>query len=230
MHRLPTLSGKEVRVLDRSTTSQALESPHIFSLPALATSTTSLFGTPMSKLVTPLLCWGSDLPVGGSVFLSPRVSPFPLLLLPRLRLWLLRCPPQWPGVVVWHLGSLSLPPSISCNLGQPPGIVTLLPSTTPLAATPMSRTTSSMHAGLESLQLPPAPTVVTGSPSSSSTPTVPSVQMGSPSSIDSPRDLMPMQVDAVLLYHPNPLTSCTFGKRRLLGLFKMSTTASFHQV
>ena len=28
--------------------------------------------------------------------------------------------------------------------------------------------------------------------------------MGSPSSIDSPGDLMPMQVDVVLLYHPNP--------------------------
>jgi len=28
--------------------------------------------------------------------------------------------------------------------------------------------------------------------------------MGSPSSIDSPGDLMPMQVDTVLLYHPNP--------------------------
>ena len=105
------------------------------------------------------------------------------------------------GAASWS----SLPaPSTSRNLGQPPGVVTLLPSTTPPAATPMSRSTSSTRAGLESLQPPPAPTVVMGSPSSSSTPSVPSVQMGSPSSIDSPGDLTPMQVDAVLLYHPNP--------------------------
>lgn len=99
----------------------------------------------------------------------------------------------------------SLPtPSITRNLGQPPGVFTPLPPTNPPAATPMSRSTSSTRAGLESLQPPPVPTVVMGSPSSSSTPSVPSVQMGSPSSIDSPGDLTPMQVDAVLLYHPNP--------------------------
>jgi hypothetical protein len=74
----------------------------------------------------------------------------------------------------------SLPaPSITRNLSQPPGVVTLLPSMTLPAATPVSRTASSMCAGLESLQPPPAPTVVMGSPSSSSTPTVPSIQMGS---------------------------------------------------
>ena len=99
----------------------------------------------------------------------------------------------------------SLPtPSITRNLGQPPGVFTPLPPMNLPAATPVSRSTSSTRAGLESLQPPPAPTVVMGSPSSSSTPSVPSVQMGSPSSIDSPGDLTPMQVDAVLLYHPNP--------------------------
>jgi hypothetical protein len=98
----------------------------------------------------------------------------------------------------------SLPaPSISRNLSQPPSVITLLPSMTPPAATPVSRTASSTRAELESLQPPPVPTVVMGSPSSSSTPTVPSVQMGSPTSIDSPRDLTPMQVDAVLVTYRN---------------------------
>jgi hypothetical protein len=99
-----------------------------------------------------------------------------------------------------------------------------------LAATPMSRTTLSTRAGQKSLLPPQAPTVVMGSPSSSSTPIPSSVQMGSPTPIASAGDLTPMQVDAVLLFHPNPLVSCTFGKRRLLGLFKMSTTELSHLV
>jgi len=107
------------------------------------------------------------------------------------------------------------PSLVSRNLGQPPGVVTLLPSTTPPAATPMSRTTSSTRAGLESLQPPPVPTVVMGSPSPSSTPTVPSVQMGSPSRIQSPGELSPMQVDALLVDYPSPPTD--FGPRQLVA-------------
>ena len=108
-----------------------------------------------------------------------------------------------PPSMAWGGGDLPAP-SISRNFGQPPGVVTLQSSTSPPAATPMSRTTSSTRAGLESLQPPPAPTVVMGSPSPSSTPVSSSVQMGSPTPIDSAGDLTPMQVDAVLLYHPNP--------------------------
>ena len=117
-----------------------------------------------------------------------------------------QAPPSdsWGGSGVAPLPYDSTPSLISRNLGQPPGVVTLLPSTTPPAATPMSRTTSSTRAGQESLLPPPAPTVAMGSPSPSSTPYPPSVQMGSPSPIGSPGDLTPMQVDTVLLYHPNP--------------------------
>ena len=114
-----------------------------------------------------------------------------------------------PPLMAWGGGVASLPfdstPSLlSRNLRQPPGVVTLQPSTPPLAANPMSRMTPSMRAGQESLLPPQAPTVVMGSPSSSSTPIPPSVQMGSPSSIASAGDLTPMQVDAVLLFHLNP--------------------------
>jgi len=108
-----------------------------------------------------------------------------------------------PPSMAWGGGDLPAP-STSRNFGQPPGVVTLQSSTPPPAATSMSRTTSSTRAGPESLQPPPAPTVVMGSPSPSSTPVPPSVQMGSPTPIDSLGDLTPMQVDAVLLYHPNP--------------------------
>jgi hypothetical protein len=73
-----------------------------------------------------------------------------------------KAPPSFGG---WGGGAASpsfnpAPSLVSRNLGQPPGVITLLPSTTPPAATPMSRTTSSTHAGLESLQPPPVPTVV----------------------------------------------------------------------
>ncbi len=123
-----------------------------------------------------------------------------------------------PPSMAWGGGAASPPdfstPSlVSRNLGQPPGVVTLLPSTSPPAATPMSRSTSSMRAGLESLQPPPVPTVVMGSPSPSSTPI--SVQMGSPSRITSPGELTPMQVDALLVGYPNPPTD--FGPRQLVA-------------
>ena len=114
-----------------------------------------------------------------------------------------------PPSMAWGGGAASppfdsTPNLLSRNLGQPPGVVTLQPSMSMPAATPMSRTTSSTRAGQESLLPPQAPTVVMGSPSSSSTPVPPSVQMGSPSPIASAGDLTPMQVDAVLLFHPNP--------------------------
>ncbi len=93
----------------------------------------------------------------------------------------------------------STPTLLSCNLGQPPGVVTLQSSMPLLAATLMSRTTLSMHAGQESL-LPPQAHCGHGIAL-----VLPlSVQMGSPSPIASAGDLTPMQVDAVLLFHPNP--------------------------
>jgi hypothetical protein len=104
-------------------------------------------------------------------------------------------------------------PSTSRNLGQPPGAATLQFSMAPPVATPMSRSTSSTCAGLESLQPPPVPTVVMGSPSPSSTPI--SVQMGSPSCIQSPGELSPMQVDALLVDYPNPPTD--FGPWQLVA-------------
>ena len=114
-----------------------------------------------------------------------------------------------PPSMAWGGGAASppfdsTPNLLSCNLRQSPSIVTLQPSMPMLAATPMSRTTLSTRAGQELLLPPQAPTVVMGSPSSSSTPVPPLVQMRSPSPIDSAGDLTPMQVDAVLLFHPNP--------------------------
>jgi hypothetical protein len=67
------------------------------------------------------------------------------------------------------------------------------PSQAAAAAAPPSMAQGGSAASWSSL---PAPSI-------SHTPTVPSVQMGSPSSINSPGDLTPMQVDTVLLYHPN---------------------------
>ena len=217
MHRPPMLSGKEARVSDRSTTSQALESLRTLSLPALATSAMSLFGAPTSKSVTPLLCWGSDSPVGGSAFLSPRVSPLPLLLLPPLR---------WPGVVVRHLGHLSLPP--------------LYPviSVNPLASSPcyLLRPRRRLPLCLERHRLR-----VLGW-SRSSHPLYPLWSWDRPHPPLHPLFLLFRWEALLLLIAPEtspqcrwtrfssiipiPLTSCTFGKRRLFGLSKTSTTAS----
>jgi hypothetical protein len=166
----------------------------------------SLFGAPMSKSVMPLLCWGSDSLVSVSAILRPRVSPLPLLLLPPLRLRLLRRPPRWPGVVVWHLGHLSLPPlypvisvnppaSSPCYLLQPRRWLPLCLERHRLRVLGWSRSSHPLYP-------------LWSWDSSSSTPTVPSVQMGSPTSIDSPGDLTPMQVD-VSGHSGSPYTTST---------------------